>query len=86
VPLSSQKGESWPCSECNKKILNIYANSAGDKNLPLSKTFGPAREQFNSKCGPDFVEQATSGNSIKLKIWYIEYISIALCLLLFGNF
>ena len=83
TPLPSQKGEGWPCSECNKNILNIYANYTEDKNLPLSKTFGPAREQLNLKCGPDFVKQVASlGNSIKSRMWNIEYISLAICLLL----
>ncbi len=84
TPLPSPKGADWPCSECNGHILNTYADYAGNKDLPLSKTFGPAREKLIFKCGTNFVKQSASvnhGNSMKQKIWNIIAANIFLLLL-----
>ncbi|KAG9300700.1 hypothetical protein G9A89_023498 [Geosiphon pyriformis] len=63
--LASPKDQ-FPCSECNKKILNTFSEYAGDTALPLSDTFEPVRNYFNSYCGEDFIKKASAIHVSKL--------------------
>jgi hypothetical protein len=52
----------YSCSECNKKIMNTYADFSSDETSSLSTTFNPAKSFFNDKCGKDFVISKSSGS------------------------
>ncbi|KAH7344971.1 hypothetical protein B0J17DRAFT_637801 [Rhizoctonia solani] len=44
------------CSPCIKSLMSLYAESATDKSLPLSKVYSSAQNLAASSCGTDYAQ------------------------------
>ncbi|CAE6531401.1 unnamed protein product [Rhizoctonia solani] len=48
------------CSPCIKSLMSLYAESATDKSLPLSKVYSSAQKLASSSCGTDYAQSIAS--------------------------
>ncbi|VUC26438.1 unnamed protein product [Clonostachys rosea] len=82
-------GSSTPtCNWCNKETMAIWHAASADTSQSLSQTYTGAARQFNTLCGPNFVNETTpeaGGTVANGPAWSVFTLTLALAFML-GSF
>ncbi|CAE6521434.1 unnamed protein product [Rhizoctonia solani] len=54
------------CSPCIKSLMSLYAESATDKSLPLSKVYSSAQKLAVNSCGADYAQSIATNTGTRI--------------------
>ncbi|CAE7212647.1 unnamed protein product [Rhizoctonia solani] len=56
------------CSPCIKSLMSLYAESATDKSLPLSKVYSSAQKLATDSCGTDYAQKIAANGATRTAV------------------
>ncbi|KAJ1311415.1 hypothetical protein OPQ81_009905 [Rhizoctonia solani] len=60
------------CSPCIKSLMSLYAESAADKSLPLSKVYSSAQKLAVDSCGTDYAQSIANSAAARTMVTTIS--------------